>query len=116
MAALLLIAGLLGFLHWRGESVCLFHRLTGLPCLTCGSTRAACALLSGDWRGALRVQPLAVVFGGLASVVFGAYSVCLLFLGRVPTLRMTPGERCAGVGILVALAVLNWFYLVWRGV
>jgi len=36
-----------------GLPPCFFHRVTGFPCLTCGGTRAALALLSGDLAGAL---------------------------------------------------------------
>ncbi|HTL73960.1 MAG TPA: DUF2752 domain-containing protein [bacterium] len=47
--------------------VCQFHRLTGLDCPGCGMTRAAYALLHGDWRTALHDNALLVaVLGGLA--------------------------------------------------
>jgi len=37
--------------------VCLLHRLTGLPCLTCGLTRAVCLFAQGLWRDSLRMHP-----------------------------------------------------------
>lgn len=43
---------------------CQFHRLTGLDCPGCGMTRAAYALLHGEWAVALRDNALLV--GGLA--------------------------------------------------
>ncbi len=47
--------------------VCQFHRLTGLDCPGCGMTRAAYALLHGDWQTALHDNALLVaVLGGLA--------------------------------------------------
>jgi len=37
---------------------CTFHRLTGLNCPGCGSTRALYALLHGHWQAALRDNAL----------------------------------------------------------
>ncbi len=36
--------------------VCLWHRLTGQPCLTCGLTRAACLFARGLWRESLAMH------------------------------------------------------------
>lgn len=116
MVAFLLIAAILCFLYKRGISICLFHRLTGLPCLTCGSTRAAVALLSGDWLGAVLLQPLAVL-GGLLVLIAGIfYSFSLFVAKRVPSVRLSAGERRVLIGLVVTLAVLNWLYLIWRGI
>jgi hypothetical protein len=41
--------------------VCLFHRLTGLDCPSCGSLRALHALLHGHWASALRDNLMLVV-------------------------------------------------------
>ncbi len=38
---------------------CGFHALTGLPCALCGGTRAALALMRGDWSAAAYLNPLA---------------------------------------------------------
>jgi hypothetical protein len=38
---------------------CAFHAISGLPCLFCGGTRAACAILDGNPRAALRLNILA---------------------------------------------------------
>ena len=50
---------------------CAFHKLTGLYCPGCGSTRALRRLLRGDLVGAFRYNPLLIVlspvllFGGI---------------------------------------------------
>jgi hypothetical protein len=37
--------------------VCVFHRLTGLPCPTCGMTRAVCHALHGHWAQSVAWHP-----------------------------------------------------------
>lgn len=41
--------------------VCLLHRLTGIPCLTCGLTRSVCYLLQGDPATSLTFHPAAIL-------------------------------------------------------
>jgi uncharacterized protein DUF2752 len=46
--------------------LCLMHRLTGLPCLTCGLTRSVCLLARGEWRASLVMHPAGwLAFGAL---------------------------------------------------
>jgi hypothetical protein len=40
---------------------CVFHELTGLHCAGCGSLRAFHALLHGEWRRALGLNPASVM-------------------------------------------------------
>jgi len=40
---------------------CMFHELTGFYCIGCGLTRALHALVHGDLRGALAMNPLGVL-------------------------------------------------------
>lgn len=40
---------------------CLFKRLIGLPCVTCGLTRCALAVGRMDWRAAFHWHPLAAL-------------------------------------------------------
>ncbi len=48
--------------------------------------------------------------------IFAVYS-CFLLLGRrVVVMRLEPGERRVAWVALLVLAVLNWLYLLWRGV
>lgn len=67
---LLATASLPPFVWWVAGYVvkiqiplCLFHRVTGLPCPGCGMTRAVVLLGHGDLAGSLRMHPLAPVFG-----------------------------------------------------
>ncbi|HUN66501.1 MAG TPA: DUF2752 domain-containing protein [Bacteroidota bacterium] len=44
-----------------GTTLCLFHRLTGLPCPSCGVTRSIAMLMHGNLRGAVDCNPLGIV-------------------------------------------------------
>ena len=116
MGALLLIGCGLVCLHRCGVSVCLFHRLTGLPCLTCGAMRAVSAVLAGDLAGALKLQPLAVVGGALAAAACGVYSAALLLRHRILSIRLEALESRVAWAAVIVLAALNWLYLVRCGV
>ena len=91
---------------------CPFLAVTGLPCLTCGATRATIAFLHGNFLSAVSWNPLA--FLALCGVaVFDLYAVVVL-LGRAPRLRMVDWTRTERniVGVAVVCALLaNWIYL-----
>lgn len=41
--------------------VCVFKRLTGIPCPTCGLTRALCHALHGDWGVSFGYHPAGIL-------------------------------------------------------
>ena len=91
---------------------CTFLAVTGLPCVTCGATRAAMALAEGDLSAAFWLNPL--VFVGMAAVaLFDLYALAVL-LARAPRLRIAVSSRRARP-VLVAIScgalLLNWIYL-----
>jgi hypothetical protein len=94
--------------------VCYFKLATGLPCLTCGGTRAAWRLLELDPVGALAMNPLATV----AVVGIAAWALAdLVLLARGSALRLSlspPAAHAARIGAAVAL-VANWAYLIAAG-
>ncbi len=55
-----LVAGVVALAHAFGLTLCPLKRLLGVPCPTCGTTRATAMLLRGDVCGAFAMQPLAV--------------------------------------------------------
>ncbi len=90
--------------------LCTFRAVTGLPCLSCGSTRCVGRLAHLDLAGALAIQPLATV-AALAILCWGLVDLVLLARHRFLALQMTPREmRRAGLVALVVL-FLNWAYL-----
>ena len=96
---------------------CAFHDLTGLPCVTCGMTRAAIQFFHGHFMAALRWNPL--VFAGLCGVsIFNAYALVVL-VTRARRLRVafrTGAEKKWARIIAIAVLALNWSYLLahWR--
>lgn len=92
---------------------CLFHTVTGIPCLTCGSTRATRALVHGDLAGALSWNPLMTAFLGLLALYVAYCLVVAVFnLPRLRIDRFTRPEANVLRIAAVLLLVVNWIYLV----
>lgn len=91
---------------------CPLHAFTGVPCPGCGTTRAAEALIGGDWAAAFLLNPLACALLA-AVVIFDLYALVVL-VGQWPRWRPS-GVLPLPVrtGALAALA-LNWLWLMWR--
>ena len=92
--------------------VCIFHELTGLPCMTCGMTRCAIQFFHGHFVAALKWNPL--IFTLLCGVIaFDLYAFATLTM-RVPRLRIHVSTKRANtflrVSVISAIA-LNWIYL-----
>ena len=89
---------------------CNFRALFGIPCFTCGATRSAVALLSGDVSAAWFWNPLAVV-AMLAIALFDLYALGVL-VSRAPRLRVSFGRLKWPLLVLGFAAIgLNWIYL-----
>lgn len=53
--------------HLAEPGICLFKRITTIPCPSCGSTRSVLSLLKGDIAGAFYWNPFGIL---LVSVLF----------------------------------------------
>jgi hypothetical protein len=94
--------------------VCVFRAVTGVPCLTCGATRALGELAAGDLSGALAMNPLATL-AAFALVPWGLGDLAVMTRGRALSLEIAPPAARA-LRILVVVAVLaNWAYLIAAG-
>lgn len=92
---------------------CPLRTLTGVPCPTCGSTRAGLSLAQGDPLGALHLNPLATL-AGIGFVLGGVVAPAWIGLvRRVPDLpsRWPVGLRVAALAAIVA----NWVWLLASG-
>jgi len=95
-------------------SVCIFKAVTGIPCMTCGTTRALARLARLDLAGALAMNPLATL-GTLAVLPWGAADLLLLSRGRALSLELSPAAARV-VRIAAVVAVLaNWAWLIAAG-
>lgn len=89
---------------------CALHTLTGIPCPTCGATRAASALVHGHVTAALAFNPLAALALSLGLVGGPVAPAWVLLRGPLPIWRPGLGTR-----VLLAAAIAgNWLYLVLR--
>src|SRR4030095_13248084 len=96
--------------------ICMFHELTGLPCVTCGMTRCAIEFFHGHFVAAFKWNPL--VFAFICSVIaFDLFAFATLATRR-PRLRIMfdQSEKRYARGTIVAALALNWAYLLshWR--
>jgi len=116
LACGLVIAAAVGLLHLDHLSVsfCAFKAVTGLPCMTCGTTRAFGRLASLDLRGAIVMNPLSAAVA-LGLVPWGIADLALWPRGRALELEISPAVapvlRVAGVAGVFA----NWAYLIAAG-
>jgi hypothetical protein len=94
---------------------CPFKILTGLPCPTCGATRACLALARGDLAAAWVFNPL-LVFAGTGALVYLVYAAIVL-AARLPRCRLliTATERTALRVAALAVVAANWAYLITSG-
>jgi hypothetical protein len=91
---------------------CVFHALTGHPCVTCGATRSALQFFHGHFFNALQWNPLVfIVLCGIS--IFDAYAAIGLIAGapRLRIAHITSVEKNFARILLVALLALNWIYL-----
>jgi hypothetical protein len=88
------------FVH-DGPVVCLFRRVTGLPCPSCGLTRSFCAMSHGDLRSAGAYHPLGPLLFGLICASLVLLVVAPYRWHRVANARYTQWS-------LVALVLASW--------
>lgn len=93
--------------------MCMFKRLTGLPCATCGSTRAMLALAHGEPARAFTLNPMVCVLLAIAPVWL------LLRWRRTRTggqaAAWSSSWRIIAWAAATGLFFANWAYVIWRG-
>ncbi len=99
---------LLGRILERPAGFCLFKRLTGIACPTCGFTRGALNLLDGRLIQAWLCNPLLYSVIGL---FFVATAVRVL-LGRAVRIHLNGAERMVAWVTAIVLFFANWAYII----
>jgi hypothetical protein len=96
---------------------CLFRKITGLPCLSCGITRILLLLGQGEMAQAFRLSPLFTLAAvGAAGFVIYCFIAWIFGLKRI---RISFDSRkeflllMTGLGMLL---ILNWVLSILRGV
>lgn len=92
----------------RAVTLCLFKRVAGLPCLTCGFTRGALCLLRGRPDQTWLYNPL--LFSVLALLI-AATGIRILF-GRSLRIRLTRIEHIVAWLAAAVLLIVNWVYVI----
>jgi hypothetical protein len=116
LACGVVIAAAVGLLHLDHLPVtfCAFKAVTGLPCMTCGTTRAFARLYRLDLPGAVTMNPLSAAVA-LALVPWGLVDLVLLPRGRALVLEISRGLAPFVRVTAVALVFANWAYLIVAG-
>ena len=92
---------------------CMFHTLTGYPCVTCGGTRCMRSLLAGNFPTAFAWNPLVFMLA-LGAGLYAIYAAIVVGL-RLPRIRFGQLSRAEANVVRVVVAVVvaaNWIYLV----
>ena len=95
---------------------CPFRAIAGIPCPTCGATRAAVAMGSLDVRRAFALNPLVAV-GWWAAALFVPYAAVVV-LWRRDRLRLADvTARDANVlrALVIGVVLANWAYVIAAG-
>jgi hypothetical protein len=95
--------------------LCPLHKLTGLPCPTCGMTRGLSCLLHGNLKAALFFNPLLMAV--LIGMAFYLLYCVVVVSARLPRLRWEPLSKTIALTVrigVVALIAGNWIYLIIR--
>lgn len=99
--------------------VCLFKRLTGIPCPSCGSTRSVLSLLKGDFIGALISNPFGLIILSILILapLWILYDIVLQKDSLLQVYNRTEiFLRRKWIAIpLILLVILNWIWNIYKG-
>ena len=89
-------------------TLCVFRNVTGVPCPTCGSSRAALAVVQGRPLEAIGFNPLVTVAGALAI----AWLTVRVGFGRRIEIDLASRQRRLVWVVIGALLGANWVYVI----
>lgn len=99
--------------------VCMFKRLTGIPCPSCGSTRSVLSLLKGDFIGALISNPFGLIILSILILapLWILYDIVLQKDSLLQVYNRTEiFLRRKWIALpLILLVILNWIWNIYKG-
>ena len=96
----------------HAPSLCVFRTFTGLPCPTCGTTRATLAFARGDILAGVLYNPFVVT----ALAIGSTFCVVPWVFGRRIEIAISPRSKRFGWTLVAVLFLTNWAYLIARGI
>ncbi len=103
----------------KEPGICLFKRITGIPCPSCGSTRSVLSILNGDLMWALLWNPFGLILMSILimSPLWIIYDVVskkdslLQFYNRAENFIQRKWIAIP----LILLVILNWIWNIYKG-
>jgi hypothetical protein len=109
-----LLLGALAVYRFMPPTICPFHSITGIPCLTCGAMRAAESFFAGDLVGMFLYNPLVVTFcGGL--FFFSLFKLLEFIFGFELKVDVNRRFTLAARALAITLIAANWLFLIVAG-
>ena len=105
--------------HTPQVTVCPVKKVTGLPCPSCGSTRAVVSLVQGDVKKSFLENPIGILL--VSFIIMGPPWIVWDFLSGNATFmywyeRAEAFIRRRSVAIvLIGLIVINWIWNIMKG-
>jgi hypothetical protein len=99
--------------------VCLFKRITGIPCPSCGSTRSVLSILKGDFIGALLLNPFGIIIMSILIlaplwILFDVVSKRDSLLQVYNRTELILNRKWIAIP-LILLVILNWIWNIYKG-
>lgn len=99
-------------------TVCLFKKITNLPCPSCGTTRAMNQLFHGELLSSLSLNPFGIIVFGI--MIVSPIWILLDFLTKKETfynfyIKFETIIRIKKIAIpLIFLVILNWIWNIYK--
>ena len=111
---MLLIIAALAVYRFMPPTVCMFHSVTGVPCLSCGASRAVEAFFGGDFIGMFYYNPLIVLFCG-ALFFFSLFKLVEYIFKFELKIRVSEKYSLIARTLVITLIAANWLFLIVTG-
>lgn len=99
--------------------VCLFKRITGIPCPSCGSTRSVLSIMNGDFITAVLWNPFGLIIMSflIMAPLWILYDIVLHKDSLLQAYNRTEiFLRRKWIAIpLILLVILNWIWNIYKG-